>query len=68
MGVYNVAVIPSLRRQGIGKALVTAACLLGKEKGLQHAVLNATGPRMYQQMGFQHVGQGFTWWRFHLHY
>ncbi|MDO6435495.1 GNAT family N-acetyltransferase [Flavitalea sp. BT771] len=63
-GVYNVAVIPSARRQGIGKALVAAACLLGKEKGHLYAVLNATGRQMYEQMGFQYVGEGFTWWRF----
>lgn len=63
-GIYNVAVIPPARQQGIGKALVAAACLLGKEKGFRYAVLNATGRQMYEQMGFQHVGDGFTWWRF----
>jgi len=64
VGIYNVAVLASARRQGIGKALVTAACLAGKEKGHRYAVLNATGRQMYQQLGFQHVGDGFTWWRF----
>jgi len=63
-GIYNVAVIPPARQQGIGKALVAAACLLGKEKGYRYAVLNATGRQMYEQTGFRHVGDGFTWWWF----
>lgn len=61
-GLYNVGVIPSERGQGIGKALVQAACQHAKEKGYRYAVLNATGRRMYEQVGFQWVGDGFTWW------
>jgi GNAT superfamily N-acetyltransferase len=61
-GVYNVAVIPSARRQGIGKALVLAACQQAKAKGYRYAVLNATGRRMYEQVGFQWISDGLTWW------
>ena len=61
-GIYDVAVVPWARRKGIGKALVLAACLKAKEKGVRYAVLNATGRRMYEQIGFRWLGDGFTWW------
>jgi len=61
-GIYDVAVVPSARGKGIGKALVLAACLKGKESGFRYAVLNATGQHMYEQIGFGWVGDGFTWW------
>lgn len=61
-GIYNVGVVPAARNQGIGKAVVRAACLYAKERGYQYAVLNATGRRMYEQVGFQWIGDGFTWW------
>ncbi|MBN9379799.1 MAG: GNAT family N-acetyltransferase [Chitinophagaceae bacterium] len=61
-GIYDVAVVPSARQKGIGKALVLAACLKAKEKGIHYAVLNATGRRMYEQIGFRWLGDGFTWW------
>lgn len=61
-GIYNVGVIPSARNQGIGKAVVQAACLFAKEKGYDYAVLNATGRRMYEQIGFFRIGDGLTWW------
>ena len=64
-GLYDVAVAPSARGQGIGKALVRAACLYGRARGYQYAVLNATGRRMYEQVGFRHIGDGMTWWWFH---
>jgi predicted N-acetyltransferase YhbS len=61
-GLYNVAVLPAVRQQGIGKALVTAACQLARERGWRYAVLNATGRRMYEQVGFRWIGDGHTWW------
>jgi GNAT superfamily N-acetyltransferase len=61
-GIYDVAVVPAARRKGIGKALVSAACRYGREKGYRYAVLNATGRHLYEQIGFQWVGDGFTWW------
>ena len=63
-GLYNVAVVPSARGRGIGKALVTAACQYARDRGYRYAVLNGTGRRMYEQMGFRWVGDGFTWWWF----
>jgi predicted N-acetyltransferase YhbS len=61
-GLYNVGVIPSARLKGIGKAVVIAACQLAKEKGYRYATLNGTGRRMYEQVGFNHVSNGLTWW------
>jgi len=63
-GIYNVAVLPSSRGRGIGKALVSAACKVAREQGLQYAVLNATGRKMYEQLGFKWLGDGYTWWKF----
>jgi len=63
-GLYDVAVAPSARGQGIGKALVRAACFFGRARGYRYAVLNATGRRMYEQVGFRHIGDGLTWWWF----
>jgi ankyrin repeat protein len=30
--------------------------------GCYHALLNATGERMYRQLGFERIGYGWTWW------
>jgi GNAT superfamily N-acetyltransferase len=61
-GIYDVGVVPEVRNQGIGKAVVSAACLYARERGYRYAVLNATGRRMYEQLGFQWMGDGWTWW------
>lgn len=61
-GIYHVGVVPKARKQGIGKALVMAACLYAKERGYRYAVLNATGRRLYEQIGFTWIGDGWTWW------
>jgi GNAT superfamily N-acetyltransferase len=61
-GIYNVGVVPNERDQGIGKAIVLAACAYAKEKGYHYAVLNATGRRMYEKAGFEWMGDGWTWW------
>ncbi|GAA0540483.1 GNAT family N-acetyltransferase [Chitinophaga japonensis] len=61
-GIYNVGVVPAMRRRGIGKAVVLAACRYAQELGYHYAVLNATGRRMYQQVGFQWISDGRTWW------
>lgn len=61
-GIYNVGVLPQLRKQGIGKAVVIAACLYAKEQGYQYATLNGTGRRMYEQIGFRWLSNGLTWW------
>jgi GNAT superfamily N-acetyltransferase len=61
-GLYNVGVVPSARNKGIGKAVVTAACLYAKEHGFRYVTLNGTGRRMYEQIGFYRVGNGWTWY------
>ena len=61
-GIYHVGVIPRMRNQGIGKAVVGAACLHAKRNGYRYALLNGTGERMYEQLGFKKLGYGFTWW------
>ena len=61
-GLYNVGVVPPAREQGIGKAVVLAACQYAKTHGYRYAVLNGTGRRMYEQVGFKWIGDGRTWW------
>lgn len=63
-GMYNVGVVPSLRRKGIGKAVVLAACRYAKERGYQYVMLNANGMGrpVYERAGFQVIGHGITWW------
>jgi GNAT superfamily N-acetyltransferase len=63
-GMYNVGVIPSMQRKGIGKALVIAACHYAQERGYQYVMLNANdlGRRTYEQVGFRVIGYGLTWW------
>jgi GNAT superfamily N-acetyltransferase len=63
-GIYDVAVAPSARGRGIGKALVRASCIYARGQGHRYAVLNATGRRIYEQVGFRHIGDGHTWWWF----
>lgn len=63
-GMYNVGVIPPMRRKGIGKMLVIAACRYAQERGYQYVMLNANdiGRRTYEQVGFRVIGYGLTWW------
>jgi FOG: Ankyrin repeat len=61
-GIFNVGVVHSFRNQGIGRALVLAACQYAKDHGYGYALLNATGQRMYRQAGFEYIGMGCTWW------
>jgi GNAT superfamily N-acetyltransferase len=61
-GIYNVGVVPNEREQGVGKAIVLAACHFARENGYHYAVLNATGRRMYEKAGFEWMGDGWTWW------
>jgi ribosomal protein S18 acetylase RimI-like enzyme len=64
-GIYNMGVVPSYRRRGIGRALTLAACRIGRELGCSHALLNATpeGELLYRTVGFESLGLGQTWWR-----
>lgn len=61
-GIYNQGVVPEVRLQGIGKAVLLAALRYALRKGYHYAVLNGTGRRMYEQVGFRWIGFGHTWW------
>jgi GNAT superfamily N-acetyltransferase len=61
-GIYDVGVVPAARDRGVGKAVVAAACQHARRLGCFHALLNATGERMYRQLGFERLGYGWTWW------
>jgi GNAT superfamily N-acetyltransferase len=61
-GIYDVGVIPEARNRGVGKAVTAAACRGAQVLGCRHALLNATGERMYRQLGFERIGYGWTWW------
>jgi GNAT superfamily N-acetyltransferase len=60
-GIYNVGVVPSARRQGIGRAVTAAACQYGRALGAQHALLNAA-THIYDRLGFETLGLGQSWW------
>ena len=61
-GIYDVGVVPEAENRGIGKAVTLAACLHARDREYRYALLNATGRRMYEQLGFRWIGDGFTWW------
>jgi len=63
-GLYDCAVAPRMRRQGIGAALTAAACRIAQEQGCADVLLNATGmgEPVYRRLGFESVGFGQTWW------
>ena len=63
-GIYNVGVVPAMRNRGIGKAIVSAACMLAKEREYEYATLNANhmGRPVYEKAGFVFISYGMTWW------
>ncbi|OQW62674.1 MAG: hypothetical protein A4S17_01415 [Proteobacteria bacterium HN_bin10] len=59
--VMNVAVIPAMRRRGIGRRLVEQALADGRAQGAHKALLevraaNEGAIRLYEQAGFRQVG------------
>jgi ribosomal protein S18 acetylase RimI-like enzyme len=58
-GIYNVATLPEARRQGIGTALVRAACADARDRGYRLAVLEASdmGAGVYRRIGFRGHGE-----------
>ena len=60
-GIYNVSVVPSARKQGIGRAISFAACRFAKALGCRYATLNAA-THIYDRLGFVSLGEGQTWW------
>jgi GNAT superfamily N-acetyltransferase len=63
-GIFDMAVWPPFRRQGLGTGLLYAVCAAARQAGARHAVLNATpeGALLYRARGFTQIGQGVTWW------
>lgn len=62
-GIFDVGVAQDARRQGVGQALVRAACIIARDHGAVVAGLNATpeGERLYRRLGFVSAGYGQTW-------
>jgi predicted acetyltransferase len=54
-GIYNVATLPELRKQGIGTALTVAPLLDARAWGYQIGTLQSTqmGLHLYRRLGFQ---------------
>lgn len=63
-GIYDVDVVPSQRRRGLGRALTLAVCRAAAGAGARVATLNATGEGelLYRALGFRSLGLGQTWW------
>jgi len=63
-GIYDVDVLPSRRRRGLGRALTLAVCRAAARAGARIATLNATGEGelLYRALGFRSLGLGQTWW------
>ncbi len=63
-GIFDMAVWPRFRRQGLGTGLLQTVCAVAREAGAGHAVLNATpeGKELYETCGFRQIGEGITWW------
>ena len=61
-GIYNVGVVPSARRQGIGGAVTLAACRFAFALDCRYVMLNSAADFLYARLGFQPLGKGQTWW------
>ena len=60
-GLYSVGVIPSARKQGVGRAVTLAACQFAQALGCHYATLNSA-THIYDRIGFVSLGWGQTWW------
>lgn len=62
-GLYDLGVVPSARRQGIGTALTVAACKHARSLGVRYVTLDPTseGLPVYRKVGFKEAVEGQTW-------
>lgn len=63
-GIYNVGVLPEVRRQGVGRAVMLAACRFAQSLGCHHVLLNSAASEFYARIGFVSLGWGQTWWMY----
>ncbi len=58
-GIYNVATLAKHRGKGYGAAMTWAAMDVGRSRGCDHAILQASemGLSVYEKMGFEIVGR-----------
>jgi GNAT superfamily N-acetyltransferase len=65
-GIYDMGVLESARRRGLGRALVLAALARARDAGCVSVTLNATseGESLYRSVGFESLWLGMTWWLF----
>jgi GNAT superfamily N-acetyltransferase len=54
-GVYNVGVLPEVRRAKLGRAITLASLLEGKRRGYRAGILQSSemGLRVYERLGFR---------------
>jgi GNAT superfamily N-acetyltransferase len=65
-GIYNVGVLESHRRRGVGAALMDYCCRLAHSEGCHYATLNSAACEFYTSIGFDSLGWGQTWWMHRL--
>jgi GNAT superfamily N-acetyltransferase len=63
-GIYAMGVMPSARRQGIGRSLLLRALHEARARGCTNSILNATdmGEPLYREVGYVSLGRGQSWW------
>jgi GNAT superfamily N-acetyltransferase len=61
-GIYDMFVVESLRRRGIGSALARAASGKAAALGIETLILNAETEEFWRTLGYRSLGHGQTWW------
>ncbi|MEA2467281.1 MAG: hypothetical protein QOJ57_1407 [Thermoleophilaceae bacterium] len=61
-GLYDMFVVESLRRRGLGSALAAAASAKAAALGIETLTLNAEAEGFWRALGFRSLGHGQTWW------